>query len=239
MPELCRSGSGLFDPTIVLPAFPIDHVPEGYILHGKVSGLMRTEGMGAASAVAWGRQIEAIATKRDRASFIALFQHFAPRIKTFMLRSGVSEAMAEEIAQETMLTVWCKADFFAPSSHGAAAWIFTIARNLRIDALRRQQRDRATNSEGNNGDTCISVEPHVVDERLTPEAQLAAAQSAGSVHKAIAQLSDEQMRVIQLSFFEQKTHSEIAEHLQIPLGTVKSRLRLALARLRTLLGQMS
>ena len=69
---------------------------------------MRTEGMGAASAVAWGRQIEAIATKRDRASFIALFQHFAPRIKTFMLRSGASEAMAEEIAQETMLTVWCK-----------------------------------------------------------------------------------------------------------------------------------
>jgi hypothetical protein len=130
---LCRSGFGLFDPTIVLPAFPIEHVPEGYILHGKVSGLMRTEGMGAANAVAWGRQIEAVATKRDRASFIALFQHFAPRIKTFMLRSGASEAIAEEIAQETMLTVWCKADFFAPSSHGAAAWIFTIARNLRID----------------------------------------------------------------------------------------------------------
>jgi RNA polymerase sigma-70 factor (ECF subfamily) len=198
---------------------------------------MRTERNGAAGPVAWGRQIEAVATRRDRAAFIALFQHFAPRVKTFMLRSGANEAMAEEIAQETMLTVWRKADLFAPSSHDAAAWIFAIARNLRIDGFRRQQRDRAINSEGSNGDTCI--EPHVVDEHLTAEAQLAVAQSAESVHKAMAQLSDEQMRAIQLSFFEQKTHSEIAEHLQIPLGTVKSRLRLALARLRALLGQMS
>jgi len=155
-----------------------------------------------------------------------------------MLRSGANEAMAEEIAQETMLTVWRKADLFAPSSHDAAAWIFAIARNLRIDGFRRQQQsDRAINSEGSNGDTCI--EPHVVDEHLTAEAQLAVAQSAESLHKAMAQLSDEQMRTIQLSFFEQKTHSEIAENLQIPLGAVKPRLRLALARLRALLGQMS
>ena len=195
-----------------------------------------TERNGSRGAT-WGRQIEAVATRRDRAAFIALFQHFAPRVKTFMLRSGANEAMAEEIAQETMLTVWRKADLFAPSSHDAAAWIFAIARNLRIDGFRRQQRDRAINSEGSNGDTCI--EPHVVDEHLTAEAQLAVAQSAESVHKAMAQLSDEQMRAIQLSFFEQKTDSEIAEHLQIPLGTVKSRLRLALARLRALLGQMS
>jgi RNA polymerase sigma-70 factor (ECF subfamily) len=199
---------------------------------------MPTEGIGGGQAVAWGRQIEAVATKRDRASFIALFQHFAPRVKTFMLRSGASEAMAEEIAQETMLTVWRKADLFVAGSHGAAAWIFTIARNLRIDALRREQRGNASSSESDNDDARIAVESHL-DKQLTPEAQFAAAQSEENVRKAMAQLSNEQLRVIELSFFEEKTHSEIAEHLQIPIGTVKSRSRLALARLRALLGGMS
>jgi RNA polymerase sigma-70 factor (ECF subfamily) len=199
---------------------------------------MSTEGIGGGQAVAWGRQIEAVATKRDRASFIALFQHFAPRVKTFMLRSGASEAMAEEIAQETMLTVWRKADLFVAGSHGAAAWIFTIARNLRIDALRREQRGNASSSESDNDDARIAVESHL-DKQLTPEAQFAAAQSEENVRKAMAQLSNEQLRVIELSFFEEKTHSEIAEHLQIPIGTVKSRSRLALARLRALLGGMS
>ena len=199
---------------------------------------MPTEGIGGGQAVAWGCQIEAVATKRDRASFIALFQHFAPRVKTFMLRSGASEAMAEEIAQETMLTVWRKADLFVAGSHGAAAWIFTIARNLRIDALRREQRGNASSSESDNDDARIAVESHL-DKQLTPEAQFAAAQSQDNVRKAMAQLSDEQLRVIELSFFEEKTHSEIAEHLQIPIGTVKSRSRLALARLRALLGGMS
>jgi RNA polymerase sigma-70 factor (ECF subfamily) len=199
---------------------------------------MPTEGIGGGQAVAWGRQIEAVATKRDRASFIALFQHFAPRVKTFMLRSGASEAIAEEIAQETMLTVWRKADLFVAGSHGAAAWIFTIARNLRIDALRREQRGNASSSESDNDDARIAVESHP-DKQLTPEAQFAAAQSEENVRKAMAQLSNEQLRVIELSFFEEKTHSEIAEHLQIPIGTVKSRSRLALARLRALLGGMS
>ena len=199
---------------------------------------MSTEGIGAGKAGVWGRQIEAIATGRDRAAFVALFEHFAPRVKTFVLRSGASEAMAEEIAQETLFTIWRKADLFVPGNNSAAAWIFTIARNLRIDALRRGQRDRAINSEGNNDGPRIAVEPQV-DERLTPEAQFAAAQSEERVRKAVAQLSDEQLRVIELSFFDEKTHREIAEHLRIPLGTVKSRLRLALARLRVLLGEAS
>lgn len=193
--------------------------------------LMPTEGMGAARKAVWGRQIEAIATKRDRASFNAIFEHFAPRVKTFMLRSGASEAMAEEIAQETMLTVWRKAALFVSGSRGAAAWIFTIARNLRIDAFRREQRGSASDRMSDN-DNARVVE-------LTPEVQFAAAQSEENVRKAMAQLSDEQMHVIELFFFKEKTHSEIAEHLKIPLGTVKSRLRLAIARLRALLEQAS
>jgi RNA polymerase sigma-70 factor (ECF subfamily) len=191
---------------------------------------MPTEGDESAGAV-WGRLIEAVATRRDRAAFATLFEHFAPRVKTFMLRSGASGATAEELAQETMLTVWRKADSFVPGSSGVAAWIFTIARNLRIDALRRKRRGELDLSK----DT--GLEPHL-DER-TPEVQVSAAQLEQCVRKAMAQLSNEQLRVIELSFFEDKPHGEIAEQLQIPLGTVKSRSRLAVARLRTLLGDMS
>jgi RNA polymerase sigma-70 factor (ECF subfamily) len=185
------------------------------------------------AGVAWGRLIEAVATRRDRAAFVRVFEHFAPRVKTFMLRSGASEATAEEIAQETMLTVWRKADSFVPGSTGAAAWIFTISRNLRIDALRRERR----NGCEIDLDKDIGLEAHL-NER-TPEVQISAAQLEQCVRKAMAQLSNEQFRVIELSFFEDKPHSEIAEQLQIPLGTVKSRSRLAIARLRALLGDVS
>jgi RNA polymerase sigma-70 factor (ECF subfamily) len=177
--------------------------------------------------------IEAVATGRDRAAFVTLFEHFAPRVKTFLLRSGASEATAEEFAQETMLTVWRKADSFVPGSAGAAAWIFTIARNLRIDALRREWR----NGYELHIDKEVATERHL--DELTPEAQVSAIQLEHCVRKALAQLSGEQLRVIELSFFEEKAHGEIAEQLQIPLGTVKSRSRLAIARLRTLLGDMS
>jgi len=187
--------------------------------------IMPTNGEGAAATVEWGRLIEAVATRRDRAAFVRLFEHFAPRVKTFMLRSGASGATAEEIAQETMLTVWRKADSFVPGSTGAAAWIFTISRNLRIDALRRERR----NGYEIDLDKDIGLEAHL-DER-TPESQVAAVE----LHKAMRRLSNE-LRVIELSFFGEKAHGEIAEQLQIPLGTVKSRSRLAITRLRALLG---
>ena len=189
---------------------------------------------GEAGTGAWGRLIEAVATRRDRAALVALFEHFAPRVKTFALRSGASAATAEELAQETMLTVWRKADSFAPGSAGAAAWIFTIARNLRIDALRRERH----NGCEFDIDRDIAIEARV-DERLTPESQFAAVQLEQRVRKAVAQLPGEQLRVIELSFFEEKAHGEIAEQLQIPLGTVKSRSRLAITRLRALLDEMS
>jgi RNA polymerase sigma-70 factor (ECF subfamily) len=190
---------------------------------------------GEAGASAWGRVIEAVATHRDRTAFMALFEHFAPRVKTFALRSGASAATAEELAQETMLTVWRKADSFVPGSAGAAAaWIFTIARNLRIDALRRERH----NGCEFDIDRDIAIEPRV-DEQLTPESQVSALQLEQCVRKAMGRLSNEQSRVIELSFFEEKAHGEIAEQLQIPIGTVKSRSRLAITRLRALLGEMS
>lgn len=192
---------------------------------------MRADGKPADDAVRWSRLIEAVANSRDRAAFTALFEHFAPRVKAFMLRSGASEASAEEVAQETLLSVWRKADLFDPASAGAAAWIFTIARNLRIDALRREQR-------GGLRDADSDLEQQV-DDSPPPDSRLATAQYEQRVRAALAQLSDEQMRVVELSFFEEKAHADIADLLQIPLGTVKSRLRLAMARLRTLLGDLS
>ena len=101
---------------------------------------MPSDNEASSDRVQWGSLVSAIAKRQDRAAFAALFEFFAPRIKAFMLRSGASEASAEELAQETMLAVWRKAALFDPASAGAAAWIFTIARNLRIDAHRRERR---------------------------------------------------------------------------------------------------
>jgi RNA polymerase sigma-70 factor (ECF subfamily) len=179
-----------------------------------------------------GRLISAIAVRQDRKAFAELFEYFAPRIKAFMLRSGTLETSAEELAQETMLAVWKKAALFDPASSGAAAWIFTIARNLRIDALRRDQRGGPV--EPSN----VELE-FQIDEGPQPDAQVASAQSDERVRAALSQLSRDQLRVIELSFFEEKAHAEIAKMLDIPLGTVKSRLRLAMNRLRSLLSELS
>jgi RNA polymerase sigma-70 factor, ECF subfamily len=181
---------------------------------------------------AWARLIVAVATQRDRVAFGTLFEYFAPRIKTYMQRSGASEASAEELAQETMLTVWRKASLFNPASAGASAWIFAIARNLRIDAFRRERRGGTVEASG------VDAE-FQVDEAPQPDKRLATAQSEDRVRSALAELSTEQMRVVELSFFEDKAHAEIAQILEIPLGTVKSRLRLAMNRLRALLGELS
>ena len=180
----------------------------------------------------WASLIEAVAVREDRAAFAALFEHFAPLVKTFMRRSGVTEASADELAQETLLMVWRKASLFEPSTAGAAAWIFTIARNLRIDEVRRLKRTPT------NDTTEIDLE-FQVDAGPPPDAGLAASQVESRVRGALAALPEDQLRVIELSFFEEKAHAEIAETLRIPLGTVKSRLRLAMNRLRGLLGDFS
>jgi RNA polymerase sigma-70 factor (ECF subfamily) len=180
----------------------------------------------------WALLIEAISQRQDRAAFAQLFGHFAPRVKTFMRRSGASDAAADELAQETLLAVWRKASQFDPATAGASAWIFTIARNLRIDALRRERR-------GGIGDSDAVDLEFVLDESPSPDVLLASAQVESRVKGALAALSDEQMRVVQLSFFQEKAHAEIAQMLSIPLGTVKSRLRLAMTKLRALLEDLS
>ena len=164
--------------------------------------------------------IVAIATCRDRDGFIVLFTHFAPKVKSYLLRHGVLEPAAEELAQETLLAVWRKADQFDPSRATAGAWIYTIARNLRIDVLRRDRRR-------NDG----RIDEPVVDQR-TPEEELKTAQGVSRIRAAMRLLPPEQAEVLRLSFFEDLTHPEIANGLGLPLGTVKSRIRLATAHLR-------
>jgi RNA polymerase sigma-70 factor (ECF subfamily) len=193
---------------------------------------MPSENEATSDIMRWGGLISAIAQHQDRAAFAALFEHFAPRIKAFMQRSGASEANAEELAQEAMLSVWRKAALFDPQSAGAAGWIFTIARNLRIDYYRRESRGGMIEASD------VEIEFQIDDAPL-PDSILTTSQSEDRVRSALTKLSGDQMRVVELSFFEEKAHAEIAQILGIPLGTVKSRLRLAMARLRNLLSELS
>jgi RNA polymerase sigma-70 factor (ECF subfamily) len=176
----------------------------------------------------WAQSIAAVAEHRDKRAFAKLFEHFAPRVKTFMRLSGMSDGVAEDLAQETLLTVWRKAALFDPASTGPAAWIFTIARNLRIDALRRERRS------GNHARSDIEAE-FLMDESPRADAVVAARQLDIRVRAALAMLPEDQMRVVALSFHHDIAHADIADQLQIPLGTVKSRLRLAMNKLRAIL----
>jgi RNA polymerase sigma-70 factor, ECF subfamily len=185
----------------------------------------------ANSAADWSQAIMALAARQDREAFARLFAYFAPRIKTYMRRSGASEGDAEDLAQEALLMVWRKAALFDPANAGASTWIFTIARNLRVDAMRRKARGSArpmTDAEAE----------FALDEAPLPDLAFATRQGEKRVRSALAALSADQQRVVELSFFEDKAHGEIAGMLGIPLGTVKSRLRLAMAKLRDLLGNL-
>lgn len=166
--------------------------------------------------------IAAIARSGDRAAFAALFDHFAPRVKGLLMRGGSSSELAEEIAQETLLTVWRKAALFDPTKASASTWIATIARNLRIDIARRETRSR------------LSQIYEILDEEAPeqPDAALSGAERDARVRAAMTQLSPDQYRVIELAFLEGFSHQDVADRLAIPLGTVKSRLRLALSHLR-------
>jgi RNA polymerase sigma-70 factor (ECF subfamily) len=175
------------------------------------------------------RLLAAVAIGRDRTAFTVLFDYFAPRVKTYLIRAGITAAQADELAQETFLVVWRKADQFDATRATASTWIFAIARNLRIDRLRKDWRDVPSSDEISDA----------VDEADTPHDKLAVAESVQRVREALSQLSDEQIRVIELSFFEERAHAEIARTLGIPLGTVKSRIRIAMKRLRSLLGERS
>ena len=178
-----------------------------------------------ASPVDFGALLAAVASAHDRLAFAKLFDHFAPRVKSFMLRKGASPELAEDLVQETMITVWTKASQFAPQRGAASTWIFTIARNLRIDRLRRESSAFFVDLEGFDAPSADSSG----DENLNRT------QEDSHVARALAQIPPEQRELLILSYVEDVPQVMIAQRLKLPLGTVKSRMRLAYRRMRKLL----
>lgn len=168
------------------------------------------------------RLLAAVAERHDRGAFLALFNHFAPRIKGYMKRLGTPEPLADELAQDVMFAVWRKAETYDPAKSAVSSWVFTIARNLRIDALRREQRRVLDPNE-----PLLAPAPAPL-----PDEQLRAAQQGRRVRALLDNLPREQAAVVSLAFYQGKSHGEIAAYLAIPLGTVKSRMRLAFQHLR-------
>ena len=168
----------------------------------------------------WIALVDRVREHQDRAAFAELFRHFAPRVKAFLMKSGAGESLADECTQEVMATLWTKAHMFDPSRASVSTWVFTIARNRKIDALRRIRR------------------PEPEDLPWGPEAEpdqaevMTLQQESEKLAKAIAELPEKQRELIERAYFGDLSHSEIAEETGLPLGTIKSRIRLALERLR-------
>ena len=172
------------------------------------------------SALEWSKDLELIRTEKSEAAFARVFYHFAPRVKAFLIKSGADAGLAEECAQEVMVTVWHKAHLFDPTRASASTWIFTIARNKKIDALRKQLRPTP--------DDLGWGPEHEPDQ----EEMVGLQQETEKLGEAIANLPEKQRVLVERAYFEEMSHNEIAEATGLPLGTIKSRIRLALERLR-------
>ena len=166
--------------------------------------------------------VEAVAARADRAAFTQLFDHFGPRVKGYLMKLGLGGAEAEELTQEVMVTVWRKAGTFDRRQASVGTWLFRIARNRRIDAFRRELR-----ADYDQDDPALQPEPEPA-----PSDGVEAADREAAVAEALAQLPAEQMELIRRAFYEGLSHREIAVTTGLPLGTVKSRLRLAFEKLR-------
>ncbi len=168
--------------------------------------------------------LQRIAERGDVEAFRKLFQSYAPRVKSYMMRQGADANTAEELAQETMMTVWRKASLYSVEKGSATTWIYTIARNLRIDRLRREMT-WVSLPEGHEQEASSDALPDdVLSER---ERKI-------RVQAALSGLPPDQLEVVSLSYIEGLSHSEIAERLGLPLGTIKSRMRLAYQKIREL-----
>lgn len=168
------------------------------------------------------QDLVAIATSQDQGAYKRVFSAIAPRLKSFLMVQGTQEAVAEEILQDTMFKVWQKARLFDSSKASATTWIYTIARNAKIDRFRKEKRLEPDPNDPS----------YIPDSPETGEQSFTKKQESDHIRMAISTLPPDQMRIITMSFYEEKSHAEISEALGIPLGTVKSRIRLAFGKIR-------
>ena len=166
--------------------------------------------------------MEAIVKDRSRSAFVQLFNIFAPKLKAYYGKSGLEHGIAEDLVQEVMITIWRLADRYRPDLGNPSTWIFTIARNRLIDHVRRQQA-----RQGDLTDPTIQPEPVQASDDLIDQAQ-----RYTTLKAAVETLPKEQAELLKMAFFDHKSHSAIAAESGLPLGTVKSRIRLAIKRLR-------
>jgi RNA polymerase sigma factor (sigma-70 family) len=187
-----------------------------------VSGTERTLTSQATRQGEFTALITAVAGRRDRDAFTRLFDHFAPRLNAYLRRLGTDPATAEEIAQETMVTLWHKAPQFDPQKSSLTTWLYRIARNRRVDNLRRNRLD------------FLDVSDPILEAADETDllAEVDMQQRKDAVRSALASLPEEQLSVVRLAFFDDLSHSQISEQIGLPLGTVKSRIRLGFTRLR-------
>ena len=163
-----------------------------------------------------------VAERQDRDAYAQLFSYYAPRVKSYLMRLGADSGLAEEIAQDVMVTVWRKAALFDRTQASVSTWIFRVARNRRIDVFRRAKRPDLDPEE-------TMILPAGVE---APDARLEAMETDARVRAAMVDLPEEQVSLLRLAFYEGLSHSEIAGKLDLPLGTVKSRIRLAFAKMK-------
>jgi RNA polymerase sigma-70 factor (ECF subfamily) len=168
----------------------------------------------------WAGLIKKVETLQDISAFEELFNHFAPRVKAFLMKSGADPQMAEECSQEVMATVWRKAHLFDPARASASTWIFTIARNKKIDAIRKQKRPEP--------EQLYPEQDYEPDQEEVVELQ----QETERLATALGELPEKQRILVEKAYLGELSHSEIAEITGLPLGTIKSRIRLALEKLR-------
>jgi RNA polymerase sigma-70 factor (ECF subfamily) len=193
------------------------------MITGKGNSVNKVVMLAGKTADEWSDLLVKVGSDKDRDAFTRLFQHFAPLLKGFLMKgSNIGHEQAEELAQEAMIKVWRRADSFNRQKSSASTWIYTIARNCRIDWIRREvrrQRDIHADDLYEPGDENPS------------QVSLSQLRNKRVIRDSIETLPQEQIEVISKIYFEGKTHSEVSEELSLPLGTVKSRIRLALKRL--------
>ena len=195
-------------------------------MDGKGNSKSAGETLGDAERIRFADLLLAVAELQDRDAFAELFAYYAPRVKSYLLRLGADSALAEEIAQDVMVTVWRKAGLFDRAQASVSTWIFRIARNRRIDLFRRSKRPELDPEEE-------MILPSGVE---APDARIEAMETETRVRAAMKDLPEEQVLLLKLAFYEGLSHSEIAARLGAPLGTVKSRIRLAFAKMKVRLG---